>query len=407
MIAPANPVVPGFFPDPSVCRADDGYYLACSSFEYFPGVPIHHSADLQTWTLVANALDRPEQLPLAGARSSGGIYAPTLRHHDGLFWLVTTNVSTGGHVIYTAEDARGPWSDPVAIDGAVGIDPDLAWDAEGTCWLTYSELGGSGLDAVSGQIKQVRLDPHSGRPLEQPRALWSGTGLQFPEAPHLYEIDGSWYLLIAEGGTGPGHAVSIARGPSPFGPFEGCPDNPILSHRSTDHPVQNTGHADLVQAPDGSWWMVLLGIRRAGAIPEVHVLGRETFLTSVRWVDGWPVAERVPLERRREDRPERDDFEGRELGPEWISVRTRPGDALSLTERPGSLVLHAREGSIDTAEPAFAGRRQQHLSFTARAAIDAAHGRGGLVVRIDESHYYAIEAGSGEVRCRARVGPFT
>ena len=125
MIAPANPVVPGFFPDPSVCRADDGYYLACSSFEYFPGVPIHHSDDLETWTLVANALDRPEQLPLAGARSSGGIYAPPLRHHDGLFWLVTTNVSTGGHVIYTAEDPRGPWSDPAPIDGAAGIDPTL------------------------------------------------------------------------------------------------------------------------------------------------------------------------------------------------------------------------------------------------------------------------------------------
>ena len=217
---------------------------------------------------MANALDRPEQLPLAGARSSAGIYAPTLRHHDGLFWLVTTNVSTAGHVIYTAQDPRGPWSDPIAVDGAVGIDPDLAWDAEGTCWLTYSELGGGAFDAVSGQIKQVRLDPRSGRPLEAPRALWSGTGLQFPEAPHLYEIDGTWYLLIAEGGTGAGHAVSIARGPSPSGPFEGCPRNPILSHRSTDHPVQNTGHADLVQAPDGSWWMVLLGVRRARRHPR-------------------------------------------------------------------------------------------------------------------------------------------
>ena len=268
MSALANPVVPGFFPDPSVCRVGEDYYLACSSFEYFPGVPIHHSTDLTTWTLVANALDRPEQLPLAGARSSGGIYAPTLRHHDGLFWLVTTNVSAAATSSTPRRTRAARGLTRSRCDGAVGIDPDLAWDADGTCWLTYSELGGDGLEAVSGQIKQVRLDPHSGRPLEPPRALWSGTGLQFPEAPHLYEIDGTWYLLIAEGGTGPATRSRSPAAPSPSGPFEGCPHNPILSHRSTDHPVQNTGHADLVQAPDGSWWMVLLGVRRAGAHPR-------------------------------------------------------------------------------------------------------------------------------------------
>ena len=200
MISPANPVVPGFFPDPSVCRADDGYYLACSSFEYFPGVPIHHSDDLQTWTHVANALDRPEQLPLAGAPASGGIYAPTLRHHDGLFWLVTTNVSSARtrHL-----HGRGPARalvGSVPVDGAAGIDPDLAWDADGTCWLTYSELGGGGSTRSAGRSSRS-ASTRSGRPLEPPRALWSGTGLQFPEAPHLYEIDGTWYLLIAEGGT--------------------------------------------------------------------------------------------------------------------------------------------------------------------------------------------------------------
>jgi xylan 1,4-beta-xylosidase len=405
--APANPIIAGMHPDPSVCRARDGYYLACSSFEYFPGVPIHHSRDLVHWTLVGNALDRPAQLPLAGARSSGGIYAPTLRHHDGRFWLITTNVSARGHVIYTAEDARGPWSDPVAVDGAVGIDPDLAWDADGTCWLTYSELGTAGFEAVSGAIKQVRLDPVTGRVLESPRRLWSGTGLQFPEAPHLFEIDGTWYLLIAEGGTGPGHAVSIARGPSPAGPFEGCPHNPILSHRSTDSPVQNTGHADLVQAPDGSWWMVLLGIRHAGAIPEVHVLGRETFLAPVHWVEGWPAPTAVPTDVGRDDPPVRDDFESNALGPEWISVRTRPDSMWSLSERPGFLTLHARADAMDAPEPAFVGRRQQHLQARTRAAVDVSGGRGGLVVRMDEAHFYAIEAGGGEVRAHARVGPFS
>ena len=356
---------------------------------------------------MGNALDRPEQLPLAGARSSGGIYAPTLRHHDGLFWLVTTNVSGAGHVIYTAQDPRGPWSDPVAVDGAVGIDPDLAWDAGGTCWLTYSELGGDGLDAVSGQIKQVRLDPRSGHPLEAPRALWSGTGLQFPEAPHLYEIDGTWYLLIAEGGTGPGHAVSIARGVSPLGPFEGCPHNPILSHRSTNHPVQNTGHADLVQAPDGSWWMVLLGIRRGGAIPEVHVLGRETFLTPVRWVDGWPEVRRSPWSAR---------ARGSAPARRLPGTGARPGVDLGAHAPRRRLVA---DRTARLARPARPRRLDRHARAGLRRAPPAAPAlhrpRGGRRrprprrpgVRIDESHFYAVEAGDGEVRCHARVGPFT
>jgi xylan 1,4-beta-xylosidase len=177
-----NPVIPGFHPDPSVCRVDGDYYLACSSFEYYPGVPIFHSRDLVSWTQLGNALDRPSQLRLTTAPSSGGIYAPTLRHHDGRFWLITTNVSDRGHVIFTADDPAGPWSEPTVLAGVPGVDPDLAWDEDGTCWCTYATFG-----ADAGKIMQAPIDPRRGELLDTPRLVWSGTGLAAPEAPQTHD----------------------------------------------------------------------------------------------------------------------------------------------------------------------------------------------------------------------------
>ncbi|MFE2407221.1 glycoside hydrolase family 43 protein [Kitasatospora sp. NPDC059408] len=397
----SNPVIPGFHPDPSVCRVGDDYYLVCSSFEYFPGIPVFHSRDLVNWTQIGNALDRPSQLHLAPeVPSSAGIYAPTLRHHDGRFWLIVTIVGGGGNVIVTATDPAGPWSDPVPAPGVPGIDPDLAWDEDGTCWCT-----------VAG-VSQVRLDPTTGETFGEPRRIWSGTGGKAPEAPHLYRIGAYWYLLIAEGGTERGHGVSIARGSTPTGPFEPCPDNPVLTHRSTDRPIQNTGHADLVQAPDGSWWMVLLGVRPRGGTPGWHVLGRETFLAPVEWVDGWPAVGPLTTELPAPAWPlypaaavpSRDDFEQAELHPQWISVRERPEQLCTTKERSGWLTLRAAGASLDENDAVFVGRRQQHLVCRARTLIDPADGRGGLAVRLDEEHHYEIEAADGRVAVIARIG---
>lgn len=398
-----NPVIPGFHPDPSVCRVGEDYYLACSSFEYFPGVPVFHSRDLVHWTQIGNALDRPGQLRLPlDTPSSGGVYAPTLRHHDGRFWLIVTNVSADGNLLFTATDPAGPWSDPVRLPGVHGIDPDLAWDEDGNCWCTTAGVG------------QVRIDPYTGETFGPQRRLWSGSpGAKAPEAPHLYRIGDFWYLLIAEGGTERCHSVSIARGRTPTGPFEPCPANPILTHRGTDSPVQNTGHADLVQAPDGSWWMVLLGVRPGGGTPGWHVLGRETYLVPVDWADGWPVVGELspsipappwPL-LPQPAVPDRDDFELSELAPLWVSLRHRPPEVCTTKEKPGWLTLRARGGSLDDTDVTFVGRRQQHLSCRVRALVDVADGHGGLAVRLDEQHHYDIEASSGEVRVRARIGP--
>ncbi|MCG8926350.1 glycoside hydrolase family 43 protein [Lentzea sp. CC55] len=391
-----KPVVPGMHPDPSVCRAGDDYYLACSSFEYFPGIPVFHSTDLRHWEQIGNALERPSQLVLTSASSSAGIYAPTLRHHDGRFWLIVTNVSDGGgNVVFTATDPAGPWSDPVRLPGVEGIDPDLAWDDDGNCWCTVAGVG------------QYRIDPATGETFGGRRRLWSGTpGAKAPEAPHLYRIGDHWYLLIAEGGTERGHAVSVARAQSPTGPFEPCPANPVLSRRGVDDPVQNTGHADLVQAPDGSWWMVLLGVRPGGGTPGWHVLGRETFLAPVTFTGGWPVVgELVPGPASAE--PDRDDFDSGALRPSWISLRDRDERWCTARERPGWLTLRARGSGMDDPAVVFAGRRQQHLSCLVRTLVDPADGRGGLAVRLDEEHHYEIEVASGEIRVLARIGPLS
>ncbi|MDT0345739.1 glycoside hydrolase family 43 protein [Streptomyces litchfieldiae] len=398
-----NPVIAGFHPDPSVCRVEEDYYLVCSSFEYFPGVPLFHSRDLVHWRQVGNVLDRPAQLPLPPELpASGGIFAPTLRHHDGRFWLITTNVAGGGNFVVTAERPEGPWSDPVWLD-LPGIDPDLAWAEDGSCWCAFSSASG---------IQTARVDPLTGAVLEGPWPLWSGTGLQYPEAPHLHRVGEWWYLVLAEGGTERGHSVSVARGRSPRGSFEPAPGNPILSHRSTDRPIQSTGHADLVSAPDGTWWMTLLGTRPTGRTPQFHVLGRETFLAPVEWEDGWPVV--GPVQQRHPapaawhpfpPLPARDDFDAPRLAPHWISPRTRPDGSWSLGERPGWLTLTATGPTLDRPGHTFVGRRQQHHDCRISALLDPASGRAGLSVRLDEAHHYDLEVDDGHARVIARVGP--
>jgi beta-xylosidase len=400
-----NPTVPGFHPDPSITRVDDDYYLVCSSFEYLPGLPLFHSRDLVHWEQIGNVVTRPGQLAVEKVPTLGGAWAPTIRFHDGRFWLVVTDAMGRGSLIFSADRAEGPWSDGIVMQGVSGIDPDLAWDAEGTCFITYSglQLDGDHAGEHLG-IQQVRMDLETGRALEEPRSLWSGTGLMFPEAPHLYEIDGTWYLLIAEGGTERGHSVSIARGARPDGPFEGCPANPVLSARSTDRPVQNTGHADLVRTPDGGWALFLLGMRPGGLTRAFSPMGRETFSTSLVWVDGWPMVQPVQLTPPTGPVEHRDDFTGAQLGPEWLSIRTPAADWSSLTERPGHLVVHADGSTTDDPRPRFVGRRQQHRSAVFSVRVDAAGGVGGLSLRIDERHHYDIEVGAGIARARARVG---
>ena len=211
-----NPLIPGFNPDPSVVRVGDDYYIVTSTFEYLPGIPVYHSTDFVEWTQIGNVATRMEQLGVEDVTTGGGVWAPTIRYRDGVFYVIVTIAMGRGCIVFTATDPAGPWSDGTIIEGIGGIDPDLAWDDDGTALVTFSGLSTTGPDAGAHHgVQQVRVDLEAGRALEEPRSLWSGTGLKFPEAPHLYHRGDYWYLMIAEGGTERGHGVSIARGSSP------------------------------------------------------------------------------------------------------------------------------------------------------------------------------------------------
>ncbi|WP_435106253.1 family 43 glycosylhydrolase [Nocardiopsis synnemataformans] len=395
-----RPVLAGFHPDPSVCRVGEDYYLANSSFEYLPGVPLHRSRDLVRWEQIGNVLDRDEQITLSG-RAGGGVYAPTLRHHGGLFWMVTTNVEefAKGHLIVHAEDPAGPWSTPVHTAGAMGIDPDLAWDADGSCYLTWAQVG------AEHPITQARVDPFTGELLSPPATLWCGTGLAHPEGPHLHHRGGWWYLTIAEGGTERGHAVSVARSRSVTGPFEGDPANPVLTHRSTDHPVQNTGHADLVELPSGEWAAVHLGVRPRGTTPGFHVNGRETFLTGIRWEDDWPVFEEDRHSPPEDSHGFDEDFSGDVLHPRWIAPGLNPGRFAAPTGT-GGVVLTAVEAPAGASEDRDHRRllatRVRDAEWEARAVLD--EGLAALVLRMDDRHWAGVEAHGSWMVARAVVG---
>jgi hypothetical protein len=382
------PVIAGFQPDPSVCRVGEDYYLATSSFEYTPAVPLWHSRDLVTWTQIGNALTRPEQFTAARAGASGGIYAPTLRHHDGRFWLITTDVNDGGgQRLFWAERAEGPWSDAVLLPELTGIDPDIAWTDDGECLVTFCSFP----EGVSG-VWQARVDPQSGAALEPPRLVWPGTGMGHTEAPHLYRRHGWWYLMVAEGGTERGHAVSIARARSPRGPFQAAPHNPIYSHRSTAHPVQNTGHADLVERPDGSWAAVHLAVRPRGTTPGFHVNGREVFLCDVAWDGPWP--EFTPSRARLLPQWEIDDTFATGH-PRWVS----PVERRETFARPtaSGMRVEAASGGLYCRVQALRWRTVVDLTADAGST---AH----VELRLDDRHRVGVVVRDGTARAIWTVG---
>ncbi|HEY5955465.1 MAG TPA: glycoside hydrolase family 43 protein, partial [Polyangiaceae bacterium] len=253
-----NPILTGFHPDPSICRAGDDYYLVTSSFEYFPGIPIFHSRDLVHFHQIGHVLTRKSQLPLDGVRSSGGLYAPTIRYHHGKFYVVCTNMHLQRNFIVRARRPQGPWSEPLWIDRE-GFDPSLFFDDTGEVYFTRD---GQGADFDHPQIFQAKIDVSTGKLRNRPKSIFTGTGGIWPEASHIYRR-GDWhYLVIAEGGTSYGHSAVVARSRKPTGPFEACPYNPLMTHANRPRdPFQALGHADLVDTPTGETFAVLLGIR--------------------------------------------------------------------------------------------------------------------------------------------------
>ncbi|MEV6148884.1 glycoside hydrolase family 43 protein [Nonomuraea sp. NPDC052129] len=408
-----NPVLPGCYPDPSICRAGEDFYLVTSSFAYFPGIPLFHSRDLVSWRQLTHVLDRPSPLSLEGLDVSDGIWAPTIRHHDGRFYVVSTlarNRQGSVTFVVTADDPAGPWSDPVPLE-AEGIDPSLFFDDDGRCWFTACRDARQPTGGGPGELWMRELDLDRLKLVGPTHVLWHGAVRgAWVEAPHLYKRDGVYYLIAAEGGTESNHSVTAARSSAITGPYVTDPRSPLLTHRhrGSAEPVQNVGHVDLVDTPDGETWAVALGVR---PIEGTHTLGREVFLVPVAWGAHGPVfapeaggvrlSERLPsiatagLGDGASAGSGRVRFDAPVLGLEWNSLRGPVDDRISPSADGGGLgLVLAAESLGSTGVPTFLGRRQQHVRFDARTHISfsAAHPaeEAGLAVFQNQDHHATL-----------------
>jgi len=430
-----NPILSGFYPDPSICRVEDDFYLVTSTFAYFPGIPVFHSRDLCHWKQIGSAIHRPGQLCFDGHGISRGLFAPTIRHNRGFFYILCTLIDSGGNFIITAENPAGPWSDPVWLSGAEGIDPSIFFDDDGKAWYTGTRPAPEG-EAYPGNyeiyIQQIDLSLLAAKKnplIGESAGIWRGAlrGCIWPEGPHIYKINGWYYLLHAEGGTGLDHAVCVARAKNISGPWEGKPSNPVVTHRHLGKTADiiNTGHADLVDDTAGNWWMVLLASRPShGVCP----LGRETFMVPVIWEDQWPrVASKTGLIEEAFPLPDlpaystggqstaSDNIDWRvenscdhfspidncslKLPPHWLMLRMPVNEkdaALSLTDRAGALRLFTKAATMRGKDhPAFAGRRLRHKNWAFSAAMEflpkTAGESAGIILLQSEDWQYRLE----------------
>ena len=393
-----NPILRGFNPDPSIVRVGDDYYIATSTFEWYPGVQIHHSRDLANWRLVGRPLNRAAQLDMRGDPDSCGVWAPDLSYAGGRFHLVYTDVkrygrtSVGGgrgaslrdfhNYWVSAENIDGPWSDPVHLNSS-GFDPALFHDDDGKTWLLNMLWDHrTGRSNFAGILAQ-QMDLESGSLVGERHVIFEGTPLGFTEAPHLYKRDGWYHLLVAEGGTERNHAVVMARSRSLLGPYEVHPDGPVLTAAGkSEAPLARTGHGDLIETPSGETWLVYLCGRPLPASDRC-VLGRETAIQPMQWgEDGWlrtedgsasPVAEieREGLASEWEPVDEQHDFDSASLPQVFQWLRTPcPERLFSLNERPGFLRLYGREMIGSPFTQSLVARRQQAFRFVAETSVE-------------------------------------
>ena len=413
-----NPILAGFYPDPSITRAGSDYYLVASSFAYFPGVPIFHSTDLVSWTQIGSVLDRPSQLNLDSAGVTRGIFAPALSYHEGTFYMITTLIDRGGNFFVTAKNPAGPWSDPVWLREIDGIDPSFFFDRDGRAYVVNNGPPiGTPLYEGHRAIWIQEFDVASQK-LVGPRSVIVNGGVDLAkhpiwiEAPHMLQVDGHYYLICAEGGTAYEHSEVVFRSESPRGPFVPYAGNPILTQRHLDRtrpfPITTTGHADFVETQNGDWWAVFLGVRPYQGLHYNN--GRETYMLPVHWKDGWPTilegTATVPYVHARPTLPRaaapaiatsgnftvRDEFDAATLAPYWELLRTPRDTWYALAESPGSLTIRPRHEDIGgRGQPAFIGRRQQHevASASVKMHFNPQHDgdKAGLVALQNERHY--------------------
>jgi alpha-N-arabinofuranosidase len=433
-----NPILKGFYPDPSITRAGDDYYLISSTFAFFPGIPIFHSRDLVSWTQIGNAIDRPDQLDFKRLGLSRGVFAPSIEAHGGIFYILNTCVDCGGNFLITASDAAGPWSDPVwlpELEG--GIDPSLFFDEDGSAWiLNNGPPVGTPLYDGHRAIWIQRFDAEAKKTVGERKLLIDG-GVDISkkpiwiEGPHIFRKDGYYYLIAAEGGTAEGHSQVVLRSRSVTGPYVAHAGNPILTQRDLPRdrprPITSAGHADFVETAAGEWWASFLAVRPYEG--DYYNTGRETFLLPVRWEGGWPritaPGEAIPYVRARPRLPARpapavptsgafavrDEFDGPKLPPYWMMMRNPRERWYALDG--GSLRLDPRPvGLGDLGNPSFLARRQQHIDASAstRLRFSPLEGeKAGLAALQSDEYWYllsvALEGGRRIVKLERRAGP--
>jgi len=415
-----NPILKGFYPDPSVLKVGTDYYLINSTFAYFPGIPVFHSKDLKNWKQIGNVISRPSQMNFMGHRMTRGLFAPAIDYNKGTYYVTCTLIDKGGNFVVTAKDPAGPWSDPVFIPQVRGIDPSLYFDDNGKAYILYNSDAPDNKPLYSGHrtIRMYEFDPINGKVVGEEKILVNG-GVDISkkpvwiEGPHILKRDGWYYLYAAEGGTSVNHSEVVLRSKSLWGPYVPYKNNPILTQRDLPadrkHPITSAGHAQLVEGPDGKTYAIFLAVRPYR--DNYCNTGRETFITPVEWKNGWPVANPGNSEiqykyavdykevKLSNARPQSGNFGytitfEKELDPALLFLRTCDSASFRLSEKDGLTLNLKPETCMELGNPSFIGKRQQHLNcnteteveFTARTADEKA----GLVIFQDEKHFYYL-----------------
>ncbi len=418
----SNPILGGFYPDPSICRAGNDYYLVNSSFAYYPGLPIFHSKDLVNWKQICSAMNRPEQLNLIGAGVSRGLFAPSIRYYKGLFYIVCTLVDKGGNFVITAKDPAGPWSNPTWLSQVNGIDPSLFFDDNDSAYLIYNSIPPGNKSLYNGH-RTIRMRKFDYKNLkasnEETILINGGTDISkkpiWIEGPHIFKKENWYYLMCAEGGTGYDHSEVIFRSRNVEGPYVSFDNNPILTQRDLDtnrkNPITSTGHADIVETTNGKWYAVFLGCRPYEG--DYYNTGRETFMAPVEWKNDWPIINPgfaevqyhypVPMPgiSKKVSNPfsgnlmYRDEFDQPKLNDRWIFLRTVKDNWYSLSGKKGFLTLQLQPFTCSEKQnPSFVAHRQENLKCTATVSLQfspsSENEKAGLAIFQNETHFYYL-----------------
>ena len=415
-----NPVLSGFYPDPSIVKVQSNYYLINSTFSYFPGIPVWHSKDLKNWKQIGNVISRTSQMDFIGERMTRGLFAPSISFYNGIFYVVCTDIDHDGNFVVTAKNPAGNWSNPVKLPQVKGIDPSIFFDDNGKAYIVYNSDAPDNKPLYSGHrtIKIFEFDAANLKVVGEEKIMVNGGAdiTKEPvwiEGPHILKKNNWYYLYAAEGGTSVNHSQVVFRSKSVWGPYVPYENNPILTQKNLPenrkNPITSTGHAQFVEAPDGNTYAVFLGCRPYTG--DYYNTGRETFIAPVEWKNDWPVINPNHKEiqyyysanfkevKQFGALPQSGNFTytltfEKQLNPALIFLRSCDSNSFSLNKQTGLTLKLKPETINEFGVPSFIGKRQQHLFCSAETTLNftatTENEKAGLVIFQDEKHFYFI-----------------